>query len=60
MYALKNSIHKVYKDAAEAVLPVRSQSKFREEGVSVSSTAAVPMFTKPICSYTAGHIPHAV
>ncbi|DBA77547.1 hypothetical protein WJX77_007000 [Trebouxia sp. C0004] len=33
MYGIKNSIHKVYKGAAEAVLPVRSQSRFKEEGV---------------------------
>lgn len=33
MYAIRNNIHKVYKGAAEAVLPARSQSKFKEEGV---------------------------
>lgn len=33
MYAIRNNIHKVYKNAAEAVLPARSQSKFKEEGV---------------------------
>lgn len=33
MYAIRNNIHKVYKGAAEAVLPARSQSRFKEEGV---------------------------
>ena len=33
MYAIRNNIHKVYKGAAEAVLPARSKSRFTEEGV---------------------------
>lgn len=33
MDSIKNSIHKVYKGAAEQILPVRSQSAFKEQGV---------------------------
>ena len=33
MYVITNSIHKVYKGAAEQIVPVRGQSAFKEKGV---------------------------
>lgn len=34
MSSLRNLLHSTYKSAAERVLPARSQSAFKEKGVS--------------------------
>lgn len=34
MSSLRNLLHSTYKSAAEAVLPARTQSAFKEKGVS--------------------------
>ncbi len=40
---MRSFVHSVYKAASEAVLPVKSKSSFKEDGVSAGSGPELPV-----------------